>query len=259
MTSKEAIFIEIDNIIERVNEFKISPIFENEVRDRDNREVPKKLTDDQLLRVFSNLIAYSQNANSKLVKQLIFSNVLEEVFESFSVDKVSQIDGAELIGKYWFEKKISCIRFKSKIFKIIKFATQIKTFGSLSAILTDTQFPKRINAEDDIQKFWKGFKVLQTNLSDRDVPFLKSTTTLLHYLLDAGYDCIKPDLVVMKVANKLKIVDRETGDLNFRETVKLVQQYSLSRGIRPSIIDLYFLIEGGQKAAIEYVRPEFYE
>lgn len=258
MTNYDTIFLQIDNIFDRVNQFRVDPLLEHEIRDRNNRTVPDKLTDDELLRVFATLIAFSQNANSKLVKQLILTNAFEEVFENFSVDTVSKMHGDELIEKYWTQKKLSHIRFKSKIFQIIKFASKIKTYGSLAALLTQANIPKRISSTDDIEKFWKGFKILQTNLKERDIPFLQSTTTLLHYLLDTGYDCIKPDLVVMKVAAKIGIVERETGDANFRKTVKIVQHYSLSREIRPSIVDLYFLIDEKQKAAVEYVRPEFY-
>jgi len=256
--TNETIFLQIDNIFNRINQFRIDPLLESEILDRNNRTVPGKLNDDQLLRVFATLIAFSQNANSKLVKELILTNAFEEVFENFSVETVSKMNGDEIIEKYWTQKKLSHIRFKSKIFQIIKFASKIKTYGSLSTLLTETNIPERIKSVDDIETFWKGYKILQAGLKERDIPFLQSTTTLLHYLLDTGYDCIKPDLVVMKVAAKIGIVSSETGDANFRKTVKVVQHYSLSRNIRPSIVDLYFLIDKRQKAAVEYVRPEFY-
>ena len=79
----------------------------------------------------------------------------------------------------------------------------------------------------------------------------ESTTT--------GYDCVKPDLVVMKVAKKLNIVDNVLGDKNFRKTVRFIQEYSIDRKIRPSVVDFYFLIDEGQMGARKFVKPEFYQ
>lgn len=91
------------------------------------------------------------------------------------------------------------------------------------------------------------------------VPFFRSTTSLLHFLLDTGYDCVKPDLVVMKVAKKIGIVEDENGEKNLIQTVRAIQEYSLYKGIRPSIIDLYFLIDEGQLGAVKFVEKEFYK
>lgn len=70
---------------------------------------------------------------------------------------------------------------------------------------------------------------------------------------------MKPDLVVIKVAKKLNIVDNETGDKNFRKTVRFIQEYSVDRKIRPSIVDFYFLIDKGQMGAKKFVNPDFYK
>jgi len=113
--------------------------------------------------------------------------------------------------------------------------------------------------ENDIYDFWNGFDQLLLTLKNNKIPFFQSTTSLLHFLLDIGYDCVKPDLVVMKVAKKLNIVDNETGDKNFRKTVRFIQEYSVDRQIRPSIVDFYFLIDEGQKGAKKFVVPEFYK
>ena len=99
---------------------------------------------------------------------------------------------------------------------------------------------------------------LEKIFKQKKIPFFQSTTSLLHFLLDAGYDCIKPDLVVMKVASKIKIVDSEKGDKNFRATVRKIQQYSLDRNIRPTIVDFYFLIDEGQRGAKKFVTNDSY-
>ena len=98
------------------------------------------------------------------------------------------------------------------------------------------------------------FKSLKAN----KIPFFSSTTSLLHFLLDAGYDCIKPDLVVMKVSKKLGIVDSDKGNKNLIKTVKTIQQYSIKTKIKPPIVDFYFLIDEGQLGAKKYVNPQFY-
>ena len=62
----------------------------------------------------------------------------------------------------------------------------------------------------------------------------------------------------MKVAKKLSIVDEEKGDKNFRATVKTIQKYSLDRSVRPTIVDLYFLVDEGQRGARKFVTSDFY-
>ena len=82
---------------------------------------------------------------------------------------------------------------------------------------------------------------------------------MLHFLLDVGYDCVKPDLVVMRVAKKLNIVEDEKGDKHFRKTVRFIQEYAISRSIRPSRVDFYFLIDEGQMGVKKFVKPGYYK
>ena len=69
----EEISKQIDEIIERINRFKVEPIFSTEVDSRKKRKVAETLTENELIEIFTNLIAFSQNANSKLVEQIINS------------------------------------------------------------------------------------------------------------------------------------------------------------------------------------------
>ena len=50
------------------------------------------------------------------------------------------------------------------------------------------------------------------------------------------------------------------GDKNLREVVRVIQGYSVhKRGVLvPSVLDLYFLIYGGQFDAKKFVSKEFY-
>ena len=142
---------------------------------------------------------------------------------------------------------------------IVSLARKIKKIGSFTKLLTETQIPKEIKNEKDINQFWNGFYKLKKVMGKNKVPFFRSTTSLLHFLLETGYDCVKPDLVVMKVSKKIGIVDKEEGEKNLIETVQAIQKYSVERKLRPSIVDLYFLIDGGQLGAKKFARNEFYK
>ncbi len=62
----------------------------------------------------------------------------------------------------------------------------------------------------------------------------------------------------MGISKKLGIVNDAKGDINFRKTVKFIQLYGFERGLRPVLVDLYFLIAGRQKGSVKFVSPEYY-
>jgi len=95
-------------------------------------------------------------------------------------------------------------------------------------------------------------------LKEEKMPFFKQSTSLLHFLLKIGYDCIKPDQIVMNVAKELRITDSES-EKGRLQAVRVVQLYSVNRKIRPSIVDFYLLIYGRQSWAIKFVNSSFYE
>jgi 3-methyladenine DNA glycosylase Tag len=254
---KAEIFQQIDNIIEDIDKYKVEPVFSNEINLRNNKKVAEDLSENEIIEIFTNLIAYSQNANSKLVEEIIKSGILKEIFANYNIDQMIKMNPCDLADKYWGQ--IGGIRQQAKLFHIISLARKIKNIGSFSKLLTITEIPDKIKDENDIENFWIGFKKLKKVMDKNKVPFFRSTTSLLHFLLDTGYDCVKPDLVVMKVAKKIGIVEDEVGEKNLIQTVRTIQEYSLYKGIRPSIIDLYFLIDGGQLGAVKFVENEFYK
>lgn len=251
------IFADIDKIIETIDKYRQEPIFSDELKRRQNNTVSESLTDNEILKTFTNLIAYSQNAKSDVVEKIIRSGIFNKVFSGFDINKVSQMNPCDLADEYW--TKISGIRQQAKLFHIVSLARKIKRIGSFSRILTEIEIPKQINSTDDIDKFWVGFQKLLKTLKTNKIPFFSSTTSLLHFLLDTGYDCVKPDLVVMKVSKKLGIVASDKGNKNLIKTVKTIQQYSVQTKRRPAIIDFYFLIDEGQLGAKKYVTSEFYD
>lgn len=254
-------FKKIDEIIKRVDRYKIEPIFSEEIESRNSRRVAESLTDNEIMETFITLIAFSQNANSKVVAAIIKSKIFKKIFADFNINEIAKLDPCDLEDKYWGE--IGGIRFKRKLSKIVTLAKTIKKIKdkenvSLNEFLTNTEIPKRILSIDDVELFWLGFKKLRGVLTEYKVPFFRSPTSLLHFLLETGYDCIKPDLIVMRVAKKIGIVDKETGNKNLIKTVRTIQEYAIDRNIRPSIIDLYFLIDEGQAEAKKFVEKEFY-
>ena len=256
MKDIEGIFIGIDKIIETIDKYRQEPIFSEELKRRQNNTVSETLTEKEILETFTKLIAYSQNAKSDVVEKIIKSGIFNEVFSNFDITIVSQMNPCDLADKYWL--KISGIRQQAKLFHIVSLARKIKRIGSFSRILRETEIPRQINSEEDIDKFWKGFERLLKSLKTYKIPFFSSVTSLLHFLLDTGYDCVKPDLVVMKVSKKLGIVDSDKGNKNLMKTVKTIQQYYIRTKRRPTIVDFYFLIDEGQLGSKKYVTPQFY-
>lgn len=257
MTERAKIFGDIDSIIVTVDRFKIEPLFSEEKNRRQNKIVSTLPNDNEILRTLSYLIAFSQNSNSEIVEQVLKSGKFDKAFEGFKVDEVVRLNPCDIADNHW--TSIKGIRQQAKLFHIVSLARKIKNIGSFADILNQTNIPTTINTEKDIENFWIGFNKLLVTLKNNKIPFFQSTTSLLHFLLDIGYDCVKPDLVVMKVAKKLNIVDSETGDKNFRKTVRFIQEYSVDRKIRPSVVDFYFLIDEGQMGAKKFVKPDFYK
>jgi hypothetical protein len=257
MYNKEVVFGKIDQIIKNIDIYKIEPIFDIEKNNRKNRKVSAFINDSEILKTLSYLIAFSQNANSELVEQVIKSGKFDNAFEKFDIDKVVSLNPCDIADNHW--SSIKGIRQQAKLFHIVSLARKIKGIGSFADILNDTNIPKIITTKEDINLFWEGFDSLLLTLKNNKIPFFQSTTTLLHFLLDIGYDCVKPDLVVMKVAKKLNIVNSESGDKNFRNTVKVIQEYAIDRGIKPSVVDFYFLIDEGQMGARKFVHQDFYK
>lgn len=257
MKDVNEIFGEIDKLIDNINQYKVEPIFSNEIQLRNNRKVSENLTENEIIELFATLIAFSQNANSELVKKIIDTGIFREIFANFDIDEMVKMNPCDLADKYW--SRISGIRQQAKLFHIISLARKIKSMGSFSSLLKETHIPKKIKNESDIVQFWIGFHKLKKVMVKHKVPFFRSTISLLHLLLEMGYDCVKPDLVVMKVSKKIGIIDSENGEKNFIKTVEMIQRYCIEKGIRPSIIDLYFLIDEGQLASKKFVNANFYK
>ena len=253
----QKILLQIYQLIQNIDQFKKEPLFTNERNNCHYKTLSLLTNDDEILKRLSHLIAYSQNANSEMVEQVLMSGNFDAAFHNFEIDEVVKLNPCDIADEHW--SSLQGIRQQAKLFHIVSLARKIKNIGSFTEILNHNQIPKTIGNESDIVQFWTGFNQLLKILKSNKVPFFQSTTSLLHLLLDLGYDCVKPDLVVMKVAKKLNIVDSVAGDINFRKTVRFIQEYSIDRKIRPSVVDFYFLIDEGQMGARKFVTEDFYK
>ena len=255
------IFLDIDSIIRKVDSARKEPEFSKEIEVR-NQKNPDIITDDAgILRLFASLIAFSQNAPSDKVEALLQKGIFDNVFHNFEIRRVSQINPQDIINKHWDDIKV--IRFKKKVSSIVGCAKSFESieakYGSFVTLLKKSDIPKCVKSETDVDRFWNGFNNLKDIMEDVEMPFFRSSTSLLHFLLHIGFPCIKPDLIVMRVAKEIGIVDSEKGEGNLLRTVKVIQLYSIDKDIKPSIVDLYLLIHGGQKWAMQFVTPSFYK
>lgn len=244
-------FRTIDKIIDKIDKLSKTKEFFKEVKRRNSLHPPKTISDERLLENFTTLIAFGGQARSDKVKEIIDAKIFNEVLFDFNIAKVAKSNPCDLIDKHW--NRISSIRYQTKVFQLVMFARRIQRIGNLPSLIINSQIPKRIAEKKDIDEFWIRFKKLKKELKNHKVSHLSETTTLLHYLLDAGYDCVKPDSAVMKAAEKIGIVEKSFTDTKLQYTVRVLQEYGLYKKLRPSIIDLYLLIEGEQKAAVKYL------
>jgi hypothetical protein len=88
--------------------------------------------------------------------------------------------------------------------------------------------------------------------------------------MDRGFDCAKPDLAVMKAAVEMGIApdapkqkrnpDKSCAypERDLRNAIKAIQSYAVCRSTRAPVMDLYFLIHGGQLGVRELVQDGYY-
>ena len=97
-----------------------------------------------MLQIYISLIAFNQQANSKLVQELIDADLFREVFEDFNIERIIKMNPCDLVDQYW--SRVSAIRKQTKLFQIIMFARVIQRNPSVIELLTSPQIPKRITS-----------------------------------------------------------------------------------------------------------------
>ena len=253
--NKENIFTLLDKIIADINKYKVEPLLSNEIESRLQRKSESLNSDADFLKEFTDLISYSQNARSDSVQYVWEkTNAFHQAFCNFDVNAIADLNANEVEQEHW--QNIKVIRFKKKISSIIECAKTMQVIadkhGSFLNFFQQADIPVHINNTDDLDKFWRGFDYLMLEFKKVKMPFMGNVTTLLHLLLNMGYYCVKPDLVLLKFANEINITDK-------KEFVRLLQEYCLSRQMKPSVLDLYLLIYGGQLGARRFVKLGYYQ
>lgn len=256
----ERIFSSIDQISEKVNSSRKEPEFSEEIKKREERTPSMIHDDNDVLRQFARLIAFSQNAPSDKVSGMLDKGIFDDIFHNFEIDKVAKMNPRTVRIHHW--NKIRVIRFLNKITSIIGCAKSLASIkskhGSFMDLLKKCDIPLNLKSEADIERFWQGFNRLKNELENENIPFFKQSTSRLHFLLHIGYGCIKPDQIVMQVSKKIGLVESEKGERNRLNVVKTLQRYCVDRKLKPSIVDFYLLIYGGQRWARQFVNPQFY-
>lgn len=211
------------------------------------------------MRSFAAAIAYSQGAQSKVIGILIQQPVFRRAFADFCPAKLAQTHPSAIRDNYWWE--LSAMRFHSKVDAIVDCARVLleieRECGSFRNYLLAYKIPRRIRSREDIVQFWNGFDSLLADLRRRAMPFFRSTTSLLQLLLDLDYDSVKPDLIVMRLARRLGMVDEEAGERNLRAVVQMLQEYAVNRQIQVAALDSYMLAFGGQTEAASFLTKHF--
>lgn len=147
------IFEQIDLIIKEVDSVRIEPKFSEEIKKRNQRNPYKIRDDNDVLERMARLIAFSQNAPSDRVSDMLKKGNFKKIFCNFEVDKVIKNDPNRIIDRHWDE--IKAVRFKKKINSIIGCANSLHTIklkhGSFKALLNT--LPIKLNSESDIERF----------------------------------------------------------------------------------------------------------
>ena len=204
-------------------------------------------------------IAYSQGSRSSLISELMETPVFKETFDGFDPADLARRDPERILGVCW--SRLTHFRFRGKIPRIVQCARVlngiIRDYGSFGVYLEGFRIPRRIRNAVHLGQFWLQFDELQRDLKRRKMPFFRSTTSLLQLLLDLDYDSVKPDLIVMRLARRIGIVERETGEHALRQSVRFFQEYSIANSCRAAALDLVLLAFGGQTGASQLIAQKF--
>ncbi|MFH0772330.1 MAG: DNA-3-methyladenine glycosylase I [Candidatus Omnitrophota bacterium] len=215
-------------------------------------------TDSEWFREIAKLRSYSA-VQASLVSAMIKSGALERAFAGFDINKISELEEEEILTRHWNDIKVIWLR--RKVGEILQAGKAIAIisheFCSFNDYIWKWNFPKRVEDLDSIERFWSAFDALQNDLKRRSVPIIRNEITLLHFLETCmSIDCLKPDVVVMRVAMNTGIVSPNDKKRE-RLVVKKVQEYCIYRDIRPVMVDNYLLAFGGQTDAQSLVKRSF--
>lgn len=256
----DELFSRIDLMVKHIDKYRNGDNFQRELASRRDRTVVPLVTDSEVLRNVAHIVAFA-HAGSERVKSMIDGGRWHSVWLNYDVQAVAALNPCDVIDQHW--NTISSIMNGAKAYFIVMAARAISRLalqngcGGFDSLLNECRIPPRLEKEGDIAAFWKAFKNLRKQMKKHSIPYLGSITSLSHLLLHLGYDCVKPDVIVMQVAKKLGMIEDTKKDSSLEKVARLLQEYAVDRKIRPSEIDMYFLIQGQQSEARAWVRPDF--
>lgn len=246
-------------IIQKHCDTSATPGWRAEIARRSCRAFRPLPDDREIMRRICVAIAYSQGARSSMISGLIETSLFKEAFAGFDPAALARRDPERIHARYW--SRLGHFRFRGKIPRIVQCARAlngiIRDCGTFADYLAGFQIPRRIRNATHLEQFWQQFDELQRDLRRREMPFFRSTTSLLQLLLDLDYDSVKPDLIVMRLARRVGIVEREAGDRAFRQCVRFLQEYAIENSCRAAELDLAMLAFGGQTGASRLLRQKF--
>jgi hypothetical protein len=236
-----------------------SPDWEKELAPRLRKKAPAFPDDRGFMRIFSIAIAYSQNAQAKQVSRLVESVEFHTAFSEFDPGVLCKSSAKNILLRFW--PHLGAMRFKGKIQRIIDCARVLVGIqgesGSFANYLEVFQIPRRLRSPNDLDQFWIRFDLLRADLCRRQMPFFGSTISLLQLLVDLDFDSVKPDLIVVRFARRIGLVEKETGERVFRTAARAIQTYAIDRGLRARAVDLMVLAFGGQTGARDLLVERF--
>jgi 3-methyladenine DNA glycosylase Tag len=255
----EEVFQRIDAVVEKIRKHAIEPEFSQDVKRRE--AIPTfDCSDERILEEMITLIAFSQQVPAVRIADMVKRGVLKQVFGSFSPPIVARMNPEDLRQKYWTTEWLSPIRFPSKLEKMVSCAQGLlkirSSHGTYMRFLRTCSFPLSLCSSDDINSFWTAFDRARSN----SPAFYRNFTSLCHLLQSLGFPCAKPDRIVMNVGEELRIVQmrKQHSELDRQRVIRLMQEYAERTKLRVPVVDLMFLIHGGQTEARRFVSASYY-
>lgn len=268
----DGLFRKIDEIVENIHRHAVEPLFSMDIMRRSAGLPTSAFSDEYIMKRMILLIAFSERVQSKVIEKMVQAGVFNRVFVSYAPSDVAKLDPAKLEKMYWDNpskpnERLAPLYKRSKLRSMVgcaegllKIASQ---HGSFMQFIEQQKFPNKIDSLEKQRRFWESFDYTRAYLENIGIPFFKEFTSLCHLLQDIGFDCAKPDSRVMEAAERLGIIGNKTreGQRPLKErklVIQVMQMYAAHKNIKTPVVDLYFLIYGGQTDAKKFVTPEFY-
>jgi hypothetical protein len=244
----------IRKMVDHINSY-VTPLFQEEYTQRNERRPLDRLGPDDELRRIAIVFAYSGGVQATPVTRMIKAGDYDYAFANFNVDAVRQMNPCDIYDQYW--PRIKPIKNENKLLWLVRAARVLANGHSILKFLIMSDVPASVRSSTDIERFWSGLKKVSKALKKAHLSGMQSVTSQLHFLMGLGYDCVKPDRIVMDVAQTLGMVNSERNEKDFILVTRLLQNCAIELGIRPAILDMYFLIQGRHTDARAWTREDF--